>query len=259
MTCGEKRIFGEISKVQETPEGLFVSGVLSSESRDADGELIRASALKEALPPWLEDWGNIREAHDPHKAAGKALAVETGDDGVTRIECRVVDPITAEKVRQGVLKGFSLRAIVAPGGRNAQDPTVIEKFQDVVEVSLVDRGSNPDARVEIFKSHGAPRTCFAEVYKALRGSAPAPRLDGHAATITKRAQLREVATEIQKALDHVEARRGPEDHPDSISSMVTVEDRAAMEEIAQGWRVLSGEALPDSLRAARAQLARHFQ
>jgi hypothetical protein len=142
-----KSLFAEISKVEELDDGTVnVFGIASSETRDRDGEVILASAMKAALPEWLT-FGNIREMHQPI-AAGTAIEAHVNDAGMTELGAHIVDPSSVKKVKAGVLKGFSIKGPVYR--RNKKDKTVIEKL-GITEISLVDRPANPDSLITLVK------------------------------------------------------------------------------------------------------------
>jgi hypothetical protein len=56
-----------------------------------------------------------------------------------------------KKVEEGVYKGFSIGGSVPPGGRNKDDPKIIEQLK-LSEISLVDRPANPDCVVTLYKA-----------------------------------------------------------------------------------------------------------
>ena len=146
----KKTIYGEIAKVEEQDDGtLKVWGVASSEAADSDGETITADAMKAALPDYMK-FGAVREMHQP-KAAGTALEVEVGDDGVTKICAHVVDSEAIKKVQTGVYKGFSIGGRVT--GRDELKKTTITGLR-LTEISLVDRPANPDAVITCYKADG---------------------------------------------------------------------------------------------------------
>ena len=126
---------------------IIVSGIASSEALDSDGDIITKEAMKKAIPEFMK-YGNIREMHS-NIAAGKALEMYVNDeDGKTYIKCKVVDKGTIEKVKEGVLKCFSIGGkILKRGMDNLKKATEIV----ITEVSLVDRGANPDALITFFK------------------------------------------------------------------------------------------------------------
>jgi hypothetical protein len=145
------RLFGEFSKTERLDDGtLKVSGVVSSEIPDSDGDVVTAKAMRDALPDYMR-FGAVREMHGAI-AAGTALYAEVDDDGRTRFEALIVDAGTIKKLSTDppVLKGFSIGGKVPKGGRNATDKRRIEKLS-LTEVSLVDRPANPEAVIELCK------------------------------------------------------------------------------------------------------------
>lgn len=148
------RLFGKFSKVTAQDDGtLVVEGVASSESVDSQGEVVRADAMRGAIPDFMK-FGNIREMHQPI-AAGKAIDISVGEDGITRLSAHVVDAESCKKVSAGVLQGFSIGGFVPPGGRSKDDANVIETIK-LTEISLVDRPANPDALITLVKVDTEP-------------------------------------------------------------------------------------------------------
>lgn len=96
-------------------------------------------------------FANVREMHDPKKAAGVAIEYEVQEDGRTWFGAHVVDPVAVLKVETGTYKGFSIGARVPPGGRDGK----VIKALDLREVSLVDRPANPEAVFTMFKADSA--------------------------------------------------------------------------------------------------------
>lgn len=145
-------IYGAFSKVEEQADGsLYVEGIASTESRDSQGEVILASAMRKALPDYLR-FPALREMHKS-LAAGRTLHAEVDDAGVTRIAAKVVDPVAISKVKERVYNGFSIGGAVK--SRDLTDPTIIDGL-DLTEISLVDRPANPDAVLELVKLDGEP-------------------------------------------------------------------------------------------------------
>ena len=140
-------LFAQFAKAEEQDDGsIIVSGLCSSETKDSDGEIILASAIKAAIPEYMQ-WANVREMHS-NIAAGKALHIEVNDAGETEFEARIINTETVKKVKEGVLQGFSI------GGRKVKydpaDRRVITGIS-LSEVSVVDRPANPDCRFQIAK------------------------------------------------------------------------------------------------------------
>lgn len=140
-------LFLAFSKVEEREDGTLVAeGIASSEARDSAGELVKANAMRAALPDYLT-FGAVREMHQPI-AAGTAITCTVDNDGITRLSAHVVDPVSCLKVRTGVLKGFSIGGKVTK--RNSSDRSIIEGIK-LTEISLVDRPANPDAVIGLVK------------------------------------------------------------------------------------------------------------
>lgn len=141
------RLFGEFTKVEELEDGtLRVEGIASSETPDSVGDIMKASAIKAAIPDYMK-FGAVREMHGP-SAAGTALALEVDEENLTRFEALVVDPTAVKKVQTGVYKGFSVGGKILK--RNAKNKKVIEQIK-LTEISLVDRPANPDATFSLAK------------------------------------------------------------------------------------------------------------
>lgn len=142
----------EITKFENQPDGsVMVYGCpVKPETLDNDDQIADAGWLQEALPAWFHSYGNVREMHQP-SAVGAAKSLEWKNEE-PQISAKVVDPIAANKVREGVYKAFSMGVkkpeLVydreAPGGRI--------KGGKIVEVSLVDRPSIPGSDIASFKA-----------------------------------------------------------------------------------------------------------
>jgi hypothetical protein len=145
------KLFGEITKVEPQDDGaLKVTGVASTGAVDEADERVLPQAMKAALPAYMR-FGALREMHGL-TAAGATLTAEVGEDGATRIEALVVDPVAVRKVQLGVYKGFSIGGKVLE--RDPADRRVITKLK-LNEISLVDRPCNPEAVIDMWKADGA--------------------------------------------------------------------------------------------------------
>src|SRR4051812_4734690 len=114
------RLYGAITKVEPQDDGTVrVEGVASSEAEDDQGEIVRAEAMRAALPNYFKAPA-LREMHQL-SAAGSTLEADVSDDGLTRIVAHVIDPIAVLKVRKQVYRGFSIGGQVTkrdPDNRN---------------------------------------------------------------------------------------------------------------------------------------------
>jgi hypothetical protein len=145
------QIFGTIEKIAKRADGsVRVHGVASSEVKDKHGEIILASAVSDALPDFFRHGtGALREMHSAAVAAGTVDEVEVGDDRKTRIIATVVDTQAIAKVKSGTYKSFSVGGRVL--ARDPDDRKIITAIE-LNEISLVDVGANPEAKLELFKS-----------------------------------------------------------------------------------------------------------
>ena len=143
--------FFNIVKADRNPDGtLMVYGKATDDSLDIDQQICDAAWLDRAMPDWFKSGGNIREQHS-NIAAGVAKEYEKKNDG-HYIHALVVDPVSVKKVDTGVLKGFSI-GIKSP--RVVRDQKAVNgRIIDgqIVEVSLVDRPANPNAKLMLAKS-----------------------------------------------------------------------------------------------------------
>jgi hypothetical protein len=146
--------FPVIKSAPDSSGDLRVYGCVTNDTLDRDLERIDPVASRRWLETWMATGGNVRMAHDPRRPVGKGVALDFKREGhyLTSI---VVDPLAAEMVRKGVLTCYSV-GVSRPGFR--ADPTgkalrVITDSADgtteLAEVSLVDRGSNPDSGITI--------------------------------------------------------------------------------------------------------------
>lgn len=145
MTADNKlHLYGAIEKFDTAADGtLMVSGIASSEDVDAQGEIITADAMRQALPHYLQK-GSVREMHQP-SAVGVPISAHVDDDGKTHFTAHVVDREAIEKVKAGVYKGFSIWGdALARVGK-----TVTRLFLKTID--LVDIPANPTAYFTVIK------------------------------------------------------------------------------------------------------------
>jgi hypothetical protein len=163
------RLYGAIQKVEPQDDGTVrVYGIASSEAVDEQGEIVRADAIRAAIPDYMR-FPALREMHQL-SAAGSTLEAEVCEDGTTRIVVHVVDPIAVAKVRNQVYRGFSI------GGRVTQravgNPKTITGLV-LNEISLVDRPANPEAIFDCWKAAMPPDAALGFTEPAVAKDAPA--------------------------------------------------------------------------------------
>jgi hypothetical protein len=143
--------YARIVKTDKQPDGtLKVYGKATDDSLDIDKQICDNTWLKEAMPQWFTTGGNIREQHSSI-AAGVATDYEEKADG-HYITALVVDPTSVKKVETGVLKGFSIGIRGPQVMRSEKAPGGIITGGQIVEISLVDRPANPNAKMTIAKA-----------------------------------------------------------------------------------------------------------
>jgi hypothetical protein len=129
---------------------LTVYGKATDDSLDIDQQICDPAWLDRAMPEWFMTGGNIREQHS-NIAAGVAKEYESKKDGHF-ISVLVVDPVSVKKVKNNVLRGFSI-GIKSPRvvrDQKAANGRIIDG--QIVEVSLVDRPANPNCQLILAKS-----------------------------------------------------------------------------------------------------------
>ena len=143
--------YAAIIKADKNDDGtLTVYGKATDDSIDMDQQICDPTWLDRAMPEWFKSGGNIREQHS-QIAAGVAKEYEAKTDG-HYISALVVDPVSVRKVETGVLRGFSI-GIKSPRvvrDTKAANGRIIDG--QIIEVSLVDRPANPNAKLIMAKS-----------------------------------------------------------------------------------------------------------
>ena len=140
----------------------LVVGYASSERIDGQNDIVDSNALHNALEDYMK-WANLREMHQP-KAVGKVVSavpikgnIRLSDGTVLvnplRIIAKIVDEDAWQKVKSGVLKGFSIGGKVLNAITQKVNGESIRRITGLVlnEISLVDRPANPDARIVMMK------------------------------------------------------------------------------------------------------------
>lgn len=137
----------QISRIDE--EQRIVEGIVSTDQEASDGYIVTREAIEEAWPDYMQ-FGNIREMHKDI-AAGVIKASEMTDAGM-KVRVKVVEASTWEKVKEGVLKAFSIRGPILEAAGN-----VVSRLK-IIEISLVDRPADPGALITMFRADGSEST-----------------------------------------------------------------------------------------------------
>src|ERR1700741_4561581 len=159
------RLYGEIQKVEPQDDGTVRGyGIATSEAVDEQGEIVRADAIRAAIPDYMR-FPALREMHQL-SAAGTTLEAEVCEDGTTRIVAHVVDPVAVAKVRNNVYRGFSMGGRVTQ--RDPGNPKIIPGLL-LNEISLVDRPANPEAIYDCWKAAMPPESPLGLVEPVRKG------------------------------------------------------------------------------------------
>ena len=94
-------LYGSIQKVDS--EQRMVYGYASTETVDSSGEIVKKSAIEEALEDYLS-WGNVREMH-ALSAVGKTVEASVDDIGLF-IGAHIVDDAAWKRSRLAFTTDF---------------------------------------------------------------------------------------------------------------------------------------------------------
>ena len=156
----QKRLFTfPFTKFTKLSDGrLLVEGTATSEALDCQGDILDYEGSKKAFEKWT---GNIRESHDPKKAVGKRLEVACDDVSKTITVKSFISagaPNTQRLIEDGVLKAYSVGGDPKQAKLEKRDGKEVRRITewDMVELSVVDVGANPDANdLVLCKADGA--------------------------------------------------------------------------------------------------------
>lgn len=143
-----------ITKSEEQSDGtLLVHGPAASSALDRDQQILAPDFLDRAMPDWFRSGANIREQHDAKKAVGVGVGLTKGDDGAHYVTARIVDPVAVQKVKHGVLRGFSVgiknpRVVMG----KAEAPNGLVTDGTVCELSVCDRPANSECVFSLAKA-----------------------------------------------------------------------------------------------------------
>jgi len=242
--------------MDENADGtLTVYGKATDDTLDIDQQICDPIWLDKAMPEWFMTGGNIREQHS-NIAAGVAEEYEKKSDG-HYITALVVDPISVKKVKTRVLKGFSI-GIKSP--RVVKDNKAVNgRIIDgqIVEVSLVDRPANPNAKLVLAKSVESEESLvkveeLVETPTIEKEIVPqSDQMNGEAKAIPSREEMVERYASARKALDEV-VRMCKECGYDDIDKQY---GETAEEETAEGPMVGNGDAAQHEVEEAQGKSA----
>ncbi len=145
-------LYGEITKKDKKQR--TVEGIVNSGQPDLDGQIVDLPWLKSKLPPWLTEWGNVREMHQP-SAVGVGKELDLDATPGPKLTSKIIDDNAWAKVEAGVYKGYSVGIKSAVIVRDSQAPRGRIVGGELVEISLVDRPCDSLAKFTLVKAAGA--------------------------------------------------------------------------------------------------------
>lgn len=140
-----------IGKQRNDDGTLTVTGKVAGPDLDGDKQVMNEKWLEGALPEWFRTGANVREQHQQIAAGVGTELTRTGDDWF--LKSTIVDPVTIAKIEHKVINGYS--AGIRNGQvymKSARAPRGEIVGGDIVEVSVVDRGSNPTCKLTFAKA-----------------------------------------------------------------------------------------------------------
>ena len=252
-----------VSPVDGTPD-IWIWGKATDGTVDGDREIVDPEWSAKALQQWADTGGNVRMSHDAKRPVGKGHQVQVTTDG-HYVKSLIADPLAKHFIRQGVLNDYSV-GISGPDfryGDRRLDPEgkalrVITGKADgssrVVELSVVDRGSNFNSRFQMVRKSAGDGFEFTgqmvgdedEIAKA----APAALTKAfHGDTVNvdvpKSATITFSPDDLAKLLDH--RRAAEERETEALKAVIAAESAVYKRDIdvATRRRLLSqGRALP---------------
>lgn len=153
-----------ITKSEEQDDGtIIVHGPAASSALDRDQQILAPEFLDRAMPEWFQSGANVREQHDARRAVGVGVGLTKGDDGAHYVSARIVDPVAVQKVRHGVLRGFSV-GIKNPKIElgKAEAPNGLVTDGTVCELSVCDRPANSECVFQLAKADGSGELALVE-------------------------------------------------------------------------------------------------
>lgn len=135
-----------VSRIDE--DAHMVYGIAATENKADDGMVVPLETLRDAWDDYMR-FANVREMHQDI-AAGVVQEYEFNEaERHLEIGVKVADESTWQKIKAGVLKGFSIAGdILAIAGE------IVQKIK-LVEISLVDRPADEGAVITLFRAAGA--------------------------------------------------------------------------------------------------------
>lgn len=162
----KKQIFVQFTQVRKNDDGTVrVKGRLISQVVDKVNERFLYEESKPYFQPWSDELskatggknlGNVREMHDPKKAAGRIVVIKFDDpEKAIDIEAEIDDLSTARKCSRGTLTGFSIGGDYVTRTAATDIEGVYDYVARPVESSVVDHPAVPGSYFSYVGKNGA--------------------------------------------------------------------------------------------------------
>lgn len=139
-----------VKKAEDDPNVRIVYGCVSDTSIDMAKQRCDQEWLRKSLTSWFNDWGNIREMHKD-VAVGTAVSLTEESPGTWFLTSKIVDEHAVRFLDEGIYKGYSIHAMWPKFRSDPTAPMGLIIGGDIVEVSLVDRPCNNNAKIAVVK------------------------------------------------------------------------------------------------------------
>jgi hypothetical protein len=146
-----------ITSIEKSADGsdLFVTGVATDGSVDADRQIADPGWTSKAIRQWLDTGGNVRVQHAAQRdPAGIGVKCWTDQNGASWVRSNIIEPTAQLLVRKGALRAYSIgiRNPVIKRDLSGNASGGIITGGEIVELSLVDRPANKSCGITVTKS-----------------------------------------------------------------------------------------------------------
>ena len=258
-SAGELTYFSiPIEKVEETADGdLMLWGKATDGALDGDLQQIDSSWSGPAIREWFDTGGNVRFQHDAKRPVGKGIDVEVTPDG-SYVKSLICEAEAKNLIRKGVLRDYSVGIMnpkIDPDPMGKAVNGIIRGHPDgrtkIGEISVVDRGSNPNTRFQLVKaaSDGTPEWVGKMISDDSHAAKAAAPKNGKTVTV----ELPRDMPVSMRARDLARLSHGPK--PTDLAKLDTFGKRLAQQAAAPGMITKApgpdaAKAEPDGLDAA---------
>lgn len=145
-----------LSFEKQSDGSMLVFGTATSEALDSQGQVLDFGGSVQALSEWFKSGPNVREQHDEKKAAGSGIEIRFDKDGKKiKVTSRISKGAweTQAKLEDKTLRCYSVGGRPIEIIKEQRHGVPIERVMkwEATELSVVDRGANPDCEIQLMK------------------------------------------------------------------------------------------------------------